>query len=127
LIKHGKIINSIKIVSDVLIKINQKTSNLTFFFSKIKKNMHLPLKLRLRVVAGRKIHIPVILKEDKEIMFILRIILSSIKNRSENNLKEKIFNELLDIFNNKGLSIKRKMQFTKELHDNLPNIRFLNF
>jgi small subunit ribosomal protein S7 len=89
--------------------------------------MHLPLKLRLRVVAGRKIYIPVILLENNEIMFILRFILSSLKFRNEKTLKVKLLNEFLDVFNNKGLSIKKKIQYNKDIKENIPNIRYLNF
>lgn len=89
--------------------------------------MHLPLKLRLRIVAGRKLYIPVILSENKEIMFILRFILLSLKSRSEKTFKDKFLNELFDIFFNKGLSIKRKIQYIKEIKENIHNIRYLNF
>ena len=41
-------------------------------------------------------------------MFILRFILLSLKSRNEKTFKEKLLNEFLDIFLNKGLSIKKK-------------------
>ena len=89
--------------------------------------MHLPLKLRLRIVAGRKTYIPVILLEKNEIMFILRFILLSLKSRSEKSFKDKLLNEFFDVFLNKGLSIKKKQQYNKDLKENIHNIRFLNF
>jgi small subunit ribosomal protein S7 len=89
--------------------------------------MHLPLKLRLRIVAGRKVFIPVVLVENNEITFILRFILSSLKFRNEKTIKLKLLNEFLDIFNNKGLSIKKKIQYNKDIKENIPNIRYLNF
>jgi small subunit ribosomal protein S7 len=89
--------------------------------------MHLPLKLRLRIVAGRKVFIPVVLIENNEITFILRFILSSLKFRNEKTIKLKLLNEFLDIFNNRGLSIKKKIQYNKDIKENIPNIRYLNF
>jgi ribosomal protein S7 len=89
--------------------------------------MHLPLKMRMRIVAGRKIYIPVILLEEKEIMFILRFIITSLKFRNENKFQDKLLNEFLDVFENKGLSIKKKIQYNKDLKENIPNIKYLNF
>lgn len=127
LIKDGKKKKAFLIVNFFLLKLKEKFKNLKVFFLKIKKKMHLPLKLRLRVVAGRKIFIPVILTEEKEIMLILRFIFISLKFRSEKSLKIKLLNEFLDIFNNKGLSIKKKIQHNKDIKENIPNIRYLNF
>ena len=89
--------------------------------------MHLPLKMRLRIVAGRKLYIPVVLMENKEIMFILRFILISLKSRTERTFKDKLLNEFFDIFFNKGLSIKKKQQYNKDIKENIHNIRYLNF
>ena len=127
LIKEGKKKKSLFFVNYILLEIKKKVKNLKFFFLKIKKNMHLPLKLRLRIVAGRKLYIPVVLSEKKEIMFILRFILLSLKSRNEKTFKEKLLNEFLDIFLNKGLSIKKKIQYNKEIKENVHNIRYLNF
>lgn len=127
LIKHGKKKRAIFIIKFILLKLSEKRLNLNYFFFKIKKNMHLPLKLRLRIVAGKKIFIPVILLKEKQIMFILRFIFLSLKFRNEKYLKIKLLNEFLDIFNNKGLSIKKKIQYNKDIKENIPNIRYLNF
>lgn len=127
LIKNGKKRKVFLILNYIFLKIKKKVKNLKFFFLKIKKNMHLPLKLRLRIVAGRKLYIPVVLFEKKEIMFILRFILLSLKNRTEKSFKDKLFNELFDVFLNKGLSIKKKQQYNKEIKENIHNIRYLNF
>lgn len=127
LIKNGKKKKAFFFVNYIIFKIKKKVKNLKFFFLRIKKNMHLPLKLRLRIVAGRKTYIPVILLEKNEIMFILRFILLSLKSRSEKSFKDKLLNEFFDVFLNKGLSIKKKQQYNKDLKENIHNIRFLNF
>lgn len=89
--------------------------------------MYLPVLLRNRVVAGRKVYIPYRVTKFTEIKYIVRLILKIIKNRPENNLITKITNELFDIFHNKGLSIKRRNQLCKEIKDNVPNLRFLKY
>lgn len=127
LIKEGKKKKALFFVNYIFLKIKKKVKNIKFFFLKIKKNMHLPLKLRLRIVAGRKLYIPVVLSENKEIMFILRFILLSLKSRNEKTFKDNLLNELFDIFFNKGLSIKKKIQYNKEIKENIHNIRYLNF
>jgi ribosomal protein S7 len=127
LIKNCKKKRAISFLKFIILNIKKKYSNLNIFFFNIKNNMHLPLKLRMRIVAGRKIYIPVIISEEKEIMFILRFILSSLKYRNEKNFENKLLNELFDIFENKGLSIKKKIQYNKDIKENIPNIRYLNF
>ena len=127
LVKNGKKKKAFYFVNYIIKKIKKKVKNLRFFFLKIKKNMHLPLKMRLRIVAGRKLYIPVVLMENKEIMFILRFILISLKSRTERTFKDKLLNEFFDIFFNKGLSIKKKQQYNKDIKENIHNIRYLNF
>jgi len=127
LIKNGKKKKVFFIVNYIFLKIKKKVKNLKFFFLKIKKNMHLPLRLRLRIVAGRKLYIPVVLFENKEIMFILRFILLSLKSRNEKSFKDKLLNEFFDVFLNKGLSIKKQQQYNKDIKENIHNIRYLNF
>jgi len=89
--------------------------------------LHLPLKLNSRIVAGKKLFIPHILKDKKEIKFIIRFIFLSLKNRNEKTFKERLLNELFDSFNNKGFTIKKKIQYNKEIKDCIPNLRYLKF
>jgi len=127
LIKNGKKKKTFTIIKYILLNIKNKSIKFKNFFLKIKKNMHLPLRLRIRIVAGRKTFIPVILLEKDQIMFILRFIFSSLKFRNEKSFKLKLLNELFDVFNNKGFSIKKKTQYNKDIKENIPNIRYLNF
>jgi len=89
--------------------------------------MYLPVLLRNRVVAGRKVFIPYRVTKFTEIKYIVRLIIKISKKRSEPNLILKLTNELFDIFNNKGLSVKRRNQLCKEIKDNVPNLRFLKY
>lgn len=127
LIRDGKKLYIYNILKYVIYNLKLCVKNLKLFFFKIKKNMHLPLRLRVRIVAGRKVNVPVILNQKKEIMLIIRFIFLSLKNRNEKKFKDRLLNELLDVFNNKGITIKRKAQYIKDLKDSVPNIKYLNF
>lgn len=103
----------------------RKKKKLNFFFYIINKNLCVPIILRKRVVAGRKILIPTRCSFKKEINLFVRFIIKSIKIRTEKTLFDKITNELIDIYMYKGLSIKKKIQYCKDIKTNIPNLRFL--
>ena len=127
LIKKGKKLKYINIVNKIIYKVLKFNNNLEFFFSILTKNMFLPLNLKMRYVAGRKVLIPFKIKKSQEIMFILRFIFKSINNRSESLLEDKVYNEFISIFNNEGLSIKLKLQFCKTIKENIANLRYLKY
>jgi len=98
---------------------------LNFFFYVLNKNLCVPVVFRKRVVAGRKILIPTRCSYKKEINLFIRFLLESLKSRTEKNLFEKLMNELFDVFSYKGVSIKKKLHYCKEVKTNIPNLRFL--
>lgn len=102
-----------------------KYNNINTFFEQIDKNLCLPINFLVKKVAGKNVLIPYRVVKKKEIIFSVRIILSILKNRSEKKILDKLLNELIDIFNNKGLSIKRKKEICKEIKNNSANLRFL--
>jgi len=55
-----------------------------------------------------------------------KLIVSSLKLRKEKLFVDRLFNELVDTYNNKGLSISKRLNYTKQLKDIITNIRFLN-
>ena len=55
-----------------------------------------------------------------------KLIITSLKLRKERSFGDKLYNELVDTYNNKGFSIIKKMNYTKQLKDIITNIRFLN-
>jgi hypothetical protein len=54
-------------------------------------------------------------------------VVDSSKKRNEFSFEQRVFYELKDVFKNKGLSIKRRLQFCKDIKTNSPNLRFLRF
>jgi len=113
------------LVNSLLLELLNKKKKLNFFFFILNRNLCVPIILRKRVVAGRKILIPTRCTYKKEVNFFIRFILQSLKTRTEKTLFEKITNELIDIYFYRGSSVKRKVQYCKEVKTNIPNLRFL--
>jgi ribosomal protein S7 len=125
ILKSGEKNHAMYFVNKVLLELVKLKKNLNFFFFVLNKNLCVPVIFRKRVVAGRKILIPTRCGYKKEINLFIRFLLDSLKTRSEKNFFEKLINELFDIFVYKGLSIKKKMHYCKEVKVNIPNLRFL--
>jgi ribosomal protein S7 len=125
ILKNGKKNKALIFVNKILLEILKRKKKINFFFYVLNKNLCVPVILRKRVVAGRKILIPTRCSYKKEINLFIRFLLDSIKGRSEKNFFEKVVNELFDIFSYKGSSIKKKLHYCKDVKMNMPNLRFL--
>lgn len=125
ILKYGKKNKALTLINKVILEIVKRKKNLNFFFFLVNKNLCVPVILRKRVVAGRKILIPTRCVYKKEINLFVRFLLDSLKTRSEKTLYDKIINELFDVFSYKGSSIKKKLHYCKEVKINIPNLRFL--
>jgi len=125
LLKNGKKKKALFFVNTILLELIKRKKNLNFFFFVLNKNLCVPVVFRRRAVAGRKLLIPTRCSFSKEINLFIRFLLQSIEARTEKNLIQKIINELFDIFSYKGLSIKKKIHYCKEIKTNIPNLRFL--
>jgi ribosomal protein S7 len=69
--------------------------------------------------------IPYKINENKKINLSVRIIINSLKFRNEKKLSNRLLNELIDIYNNRGISIKKRIEICKDIKLNSPNLRFL--
>lgn len=125
LIKNGNFIKYSNFINQLCKVIFFKFKDISDFFEKINKNIILPVTFLERRVAGKKTLIPVRIKKDKEIKFAVRLIISHLKYRTERNFFDRLFNELIDVAFNKGLSIKKRGEICKEISNNRPNLRFL--
>lgn len=125
LLKNGKRAKALHFVNNILLELIKRKKDLNFFFFVLNKNLCVPVVFRKRAVAGRKLLIPTRCGYKKEINLFVRFLIESLKMRTEKNLFEKLINELFDIFSYKGLSIKKKMHYCKEVKVNIPNLRFL--
>lgn len=89
--------------------------------------MYLPVILRFRIVAGRKVYIPLRVEKSKELVYAIRLILKSLIKRNETQFHKRLIAELFDVYNNRGLSIKRRLELCNEITVNIPNFRFLKY
>ena len=123
--KKGNIVKYNTYINNVLIKIKQKY-NLFNFFSVIEENLTIVFNTFKKRIAGKNLLIPIGLTYSKRVNAMSKLIITSLKLRKEKSFSDKLYNELIDSYNNKGLSIMKKLNYTKQLKDIITNIRFLN-
>nr|YP_009308426.1 ribosomal protein small subunit 7 [Paramoeba pemaquidensis]AOS85564.1 ribosomal protein small subunit 7 [Paramoeba pemaquidensis] len=123
--KKGSNIKYSTYIGNVLSKIKQKY-NLFNFFSIIEENLTIVFNTFKKRIAGKNLLIPIGLTHYKRVNAMSKLIITSLKLRKERSFSDKLYNELIDAYNNKGLSIIKKLNYTKQLKDVITNIRFLN-
>jgi ribosomal protein S7 len=107
-------------------KIYHFNKNINLFFSTIHKSLYMPICLRVRVIAGKKVLIPTRITLLKEINVSCKLIFEAVKKRSERKLDDRVFNELVEIFLNKSpFSCKKRLQLCSDIKRSIPNLRFL--
>ncbi len=99
--------------------------NLNLFFVKLDTKLSLKVNFLKRVVAGKVVKIPLFMKKNQKIWFYVRFILKSLKERTEKTFLDKLINELVDITKETGITMKKYIEFQKDIKIALPNIRFL--
>lgn len=125
LLKNGKRNRALFFVNNILLELVKRKKKLNFFFFILNKNLCVPIVFRKRAVAGRKLLIPTRCNYNKEINLFVRFLIQALKSRTEKSLFDRLINELFDIFDYKGLAIKKKIHYCKEVKVNMPNLRFL--
>ena len=66
------------------------------------------VEVKSRRVGGATYQIPVEIRQDRREALAMRWLIEAARSRSENNMKLKLANELLDASNNRGNAIKKK-------------------
>lgn len=127
LIRNGKYNLYYRLMNKVIHDLLLKFKNLNEFFSVIEDNLCVPIRMIKKKIAGRYLLIPFYIKGKKYIKYSIQIIMKSLKLRTEQQLYLKIYNELLDIYNNKGISVKNKINLCNEFKTNAANLRLLKF
>ena len=124
-----KLINSImldgkktiaeKIVYDAIDKIKSKSKDepLTVFNDAI-NNVRPNVEVRSRRVGGATYQVPVEVKSKRSQALALRWIIDASRKRKDKNMSDKLFNEIFDAYQNKGLAIKKKEDTHKMAESN---------
>ena len=98
-----------KIVYGAFDIISKKTKNdpLTFFHEAIEK-IKPGLEVRSRRVGGATYQVPVEVRPVRAQTLAMTWLIENAKKRKENSMKERVAGELMDAFNNKGSSVKKR-------------------
>ena len=107
--EDGKKSTSEKIVYGAFEIINTKTKNdpLKYFHDAI-ENIKPGLEVRSRRVGGATYQVPIEVRPARAQALAMKWLMESAKKRSENTMKERVAGELMDAFNNKGNSVKKR-------------------
>ena len=105
----GKKELSRRIVYDAFDEINKKSSQQAMdVFEKALENCKPSLEVRSRRVGGATYQVPVDVRPNRKITLAMRWIILHSRARKEKTMANRLANELLDAYNNKGQSIKKK-------------------
>jgi len=117
--EDGKKSTSEKIVYGAFDIINKKTKNdpLQYFHDAI-ENIKPGLEVRSRRVGGATYQVPIEVRPARAQALAMKWLMESAKKRSENTMKERVAGELMDAFNSKGNSVKKREDTHKMAESN---------
>ena len=101
-VSESIVYNALDIVSD---KTNKKP--IEYFHSAL-DNVKPALEVRSRRVGGATYQVPMEVRPIRAQALAMKWIVNSARKRSEKTMQERIANELIDAFNNKGNAVKKR-------------------
>ena len=124
-----KLINSImydgkktvaeKIIYEAIDKIKTKTKDEPInIFNEAINNIKPTVEVRSRRVGGATYQVPVEVKSKRSQALALRWLIDASRKRKDKNMSDKIFNEIYDAYQNRGLAIKKKEDTHKMAESN---------
>ena len=114
LMKHGKKSTAQWILSDAFSLINERTgSDPVDLFETAVKNATPLVEVRARRVGGATYQVPMEVRSTRAQALAFKWILTNSKKRNEKTQRERLANELIDAFENKGNSVKKKDEVHK--------------
>ena len=110
----GKKTTAEKILYDALEKIKSKNNEdpLKIFNNAI-SNVRPNLEVRSRRVGGATYQVPMEVRPKRAQTLAMKWIVESSLKRNEKTMKERVANEIIDAFNNKGNSVKKREETHK--------------
>ena len=88
------------------------------FFHEALDNVKPTLEVRSRRVGGATYQVPMEVRPIRAQTLAMNWIVTSAKRRNEKTMKERIANELIDAFNNKGNAVKKREDVHKMAESN---------
>ena len=124
-----KLINSImndgkktiaeKIIYEAIDKIKSKSKEEPInIFNEAINNLRPTVEVRSRRVGGATYQVPVEVKLKRSHALALRWLVEASRKRKDKQMSDKIFNEIYDAYQNKGLAIKKKEDTHKMAESN---------
>ncbi|RAP32874.1 30S ribosomal protein S7 [Candidatus Marinamargulisbacteria bacterium SCGC AG-410-N11] len=128
-IKITKLINQVmldgkksiaqKIVYSVLDNLAKQTKKEAMeAFDSLLKNVMPAMEVKSRRVGGSTYQVPVEVKSDRALALALRWLISNARNKKGVSMQEGLSAELLDAYNNIGLSVKKREESHKMAESN---------
>ena len=115
----GKKIIAEKIVYDALEKIKSKTKDEPInIFNDAIKNVRPTVEVKARRVGGATYQVPTEVKSKRSQALAIRWLIDASRKRKDKKMSDKIFNEIYDAYQNKGLAIKKKEDMHKMAESN---------
>lgn len=98
-----------KIFYSALEQLGEKTSEEPLrAFEKALDNVKPHLEVKARRVGGATYQVPMDVRPDRQVSLSVRWVISYARARGEKGMVNKLANELLDAFNNRGGSVKKR-------------------
>jgi len=109
MMRDGKKSVAERIFYQALDIIGQKTGkNSLEVFEKAVENVKPVMEVKSRRVGGATYQVPVEVRSERRISLAVKWLIQSARARSEKGMVNKLANELLDAYNNRGGAIKKK-------------------
>ena len=115
----GKKVVAQKIIYEAIEKIKSKTKDepINIFHEAI-KNIKPTVEVRSRRVGGATYQVPVEVKPKRAQTLAIRWLVEASRKRKNKYMSDKIFNEIYDAYEKKGLAIKKKEDVHKMAESN---------
>ena len=119
IMNDGKKTIAEKIIYDAIDKIKSKSKEEPInIFNEAINNLRPTVEVRSRRVGGATYQVPVEVKLKRSHALALRWLVEASRKRKDKQMSDKIFNEIYDAYQNKGLAIKKKEDTHKMAESN---------
>ena len=115
----GKKVVAEKIVYEAIEKIKSKTKEEPInVFNEAINNIKPTVEVRSRRVGGATYQVPVEVKSNRAQALAIRWLVDASRKRKDKHMSDKIFNELFDAYEKKGLAVKKREDVHKMAESN---------
>ena len=115
----GKKVVAEKIIYEAIEKIKSKTKEEPInIFNEAINNIKPTVEVRSRRVGGATYQVPVEVKSKRSQALAIRWLVSASRKRKDKQMSDKIFNEIYDAYEKKGLAVKKKEDVHKMAESN---------